>query len=102
MLAFQADNLMRADDPVRAAAVATEAIAVALRKADRLAECHASVVAAEASLTRSGSQGEQEAHSLLKRADALLEETGAKAYEPVVLRVRARCEEIYLASSPRS
>jgi adenylate cyclase len=102
MLAFQADNLMRAGDPVRAAAVAAEAIAVALRKADRLAECHASVVAASASLTRSGSQGAGEAHSLLKRADALLEETGAKAYEPIVLRVRAQCEEIYLASSPRS
>jgi adenylate cyclase len=101
MLAFQADNLMRAGDPARAAAVAAEAIAVALRKADRLAECHASAVAASASLTRGGSQGEDEANSLLKRADALLEETGAKAYEPIVLRVRARCEEIYLASSSR-
>ena len=48
ILAFQADNLMRAGDPRRAGEVAAEAIAVARRKADRLAECHASLVAAEA------------------------------------------------------
>ncbi len=102
MLAFQADNLMRAGDAGRAGEVAAEAIAVALRKADRLAECHASVVAASTSLTRNGSQGEEKAYSLLKRADALLQETGARAYEPVVLRARARREEIFLASSLRS
>jgi tetratricopeptide (TPR) repeat protein len=102
MLAFQADNLMRAGDPVRAAEVAAEAIAVALRKADRLAECHASVVAASTCLTRRGSQGAQDAHSLLKRADALLDETGAEAYEPIMLRVRTQCEEINLAPATRS
>jgi adenylate cyclase len=102
MLAFQADNLMRAGDPVRAAEVAAEAIAVALRKADRLAECHASVVAAWTCLMQRSSQGAEDAHSLLKRADALLDETGAKAYEPIMLQVRAQCEEINLASSPRS
>jgi class 3 adenylate cyclase/tetratricopeptide (TPR) repeat protein len=99
MLAFQADNLMRAGDPVRAADIAAEAIAVALRKADRLAECHASVVSASACLTQSRSQGAEEAHTLLKRADALLDETRAKAYEPIVLRLRAQYEEIDLASS---
>ena len=46
ILAFQADNLMRAGDPRRAGEVAAEAIGVAQRKADRLAECHASLVAA--------------------------------------------------------
>ncbi len=46
ILAFQADNLMRAGDPRRAGEVAAEAIGVARRKADRLAECHASLVAA--------------------------------------------------------
>jgi AAA ATPase domain len=102
MLAFQADNLMRASEPVRAAEIAAEAITVALRKADRLAECHASVVAAWTCLTRRGTQGAEDAHSLLKRAAALLDETGAKAYEPIMLRVRAQCEEINLASSPPS
>ena len=54
ILAFQADNLMRADDARRAGEVAAEAIGVAKRKADRMAECHASVVAAWA-VSRSGS-----------------------------------------------
>ena len=89
ILAFQADNLMRADDPRRAGEVAAEAIGVARRKADRLAECHASLVAAGACLTRSGSQYAEEARSLLNRANALIDETGAKAYEPMMLRMRA-------------
>jgi adenylate cyclase len=88
ILAFQAENLMRAGDPGRAGEVATEAIGVARRKADRLAECHASLVAASAFLTRSGSQYVGEARGLLNRANALIDETGAKAYEPMMLRVR--------------
>jgi tetratricopeptide (TPR) repeat protein len=88
--AFRADNLMRAGDPGRAGEVATEAIDVARRKADRLAECHASLVAAEVYLTRSGSQDAQEAQGLLNRAIALIDETGARAYEPMMLRVRAQ------------
>ena len=88
MLAFQADNLMRAGDAGRAGEVAAEAIGVAQRKADRLAECHASVVAAEACLTRRGSQHAMEARALLDRASALIDETGAKAYEPMILRMR--------------
>jgi hypothetical protein len=90
MLAFQADNLMRADDAGRAGEVAAEAIGVAQRKADRLAECHASVVAAEVRLTRSGSQHALEARALLNRANALIDETGAKAYEPTMLRMQAQ------------
>ena len=93
MLAFQADNLMRAGDPRRAGEVAAEAIGVARRKADRLAECHASLVAAEACLTRSGSQYAEEARGLLNRANALIDETGAKAYEPMMLRVRAQASD---------
>jgi adenylate cyclase len=90
MLAFQADNLMRAGDAGRAGEVAAEAIGVAQRKADRLAECHANVVAAEVCLTRRGSQHALEARALLNRASSLIDETGAKAYEPMVLRMRAQ------------
>jgi adenylate cyclase len=89
MLAFQADSLMRAGHLERASALATETIAVARRKADRLAECHASLVAASASLARRGSRDTDEARRLLDRASALIDETGAKAYEPMLLRVRA-------------
>src|SRR5712671_5559642 len=88
ILALQADNLMHAGDPGRAGEVAAEAIGVARRKADRLAECHASLVAAEAYLAQSGSQHAQETRSLLMRANALIDETGAKAYEAMMLRVR--------------
>jgi class 3 adenylate cyclase/tetratricopeptide (TPR) repeat protein len=99
ILAFQADNLMRAGDPRRAGEVAAEAIGVARRKADRLAECHASLVAASACLARGDSQ---DAPGLLNRASALIDETGAKAYESMMLRVRAQTgDEKGLASSDR-
>jgi len=90
ILAFQAANLMRAGDPRRAGEVAAEAIGVARRKADRIAECHASLVAAEVYLTRSGSQHTREVRALLNRANVLIDETGAKAYEAMMLRVRAQ------------
>ena len=103
ILAFQADNLMRAGDPRRAGEVAAEAIAVARRKADRLAECHASLVAAWACLTRSGSQDAGEARGLLNRANALIDETGVKAYDAIMSHVRAQAgDEKNLASPPRS
>jgi adenylate cyclase len=103
LLAFQADNLMRAGDPRRAGEVAAEAIGVARRKADRLAECHASLVAASVYLSQNSSQHAEEAGSLLNRADVLIEETGAKAYEPMMLLVRAQIsEQKSLAPSHRS
>jgi adenylate cyclase len=98
MLAFQADNLMRVGDLPRAGALAAEAIGVAQRKADRLAECHASLVAASVCLTRSDSQNTEEARRLLKRANALIDETGAKVYEPMMLRVREASDQKGLAS----
>ena len=90
MLAYQADNLMRAGSALRAGEVAAEAIGVALRKADRLGECHASLVAAEACLTRSASPETAEASRLLDRAHVLIDETGAKAFQPMMSRVRAQ------------
>ena len=93
ILAFQADNLVRAGDAARAEEVAAEGIAVAKRKADRLAECHASLVAARACLMRRGSQDIEQASGLLARANVLIEETGAKAYEALMLLVRAEISE---------
>jgi class 3 adenylate cyclase/tetratricopeptide (TPR) repeat protein len=99
ILAFQADNLMRAGDPRRAGEVAAEAIGVARRKADRLAECHASLVAVGACL--SGSPHAQEAPGLLKRANVLINETGAKAYEAMMLRIRAQAGDEKNLAPPR-
>jgi adenylate cyclase len=101
ILAFQADNLMRAGDPRRAGEVAAEAIGVAQRKADRLAECHASLVTAEVYLTRHGSQYAEEARGLLNRANFLINETGAKAYESMMLRVRAKVSDDKGLAAPR-
>jgi class 3 adenylate cyclase/tetratricopeptide (TPR) repeat protein len=103
ILAFQADNLMRAGDPRRAGEVAADAIGLAKRKADRLAECHATLVAARACLMRCGSQDIEEASGLLARANVLIDETGAKAYEAMMLLIRAQIsEEKGLAPSRRS
>jgi tetratricopeptide (TPR) repeat protein len=103
ILAFQADNLMRAGDATRAEEVAAEAIAVARRKADRIAECHASLVAARVCLMRRNSQDIEEASGLLDRANVLIEETGAKAYEAMMLLIRAEiAEEKGLAPPHRS
>jgi adenylate cyclase len=99
ILAFQADNLMRADDARRAGEVAAETISVARRKADRMAECHASLVAAWACLSGFA----EEAGALLNRANTLIDETGAKAFEAMMLRVRAQAsEEKNLAPPGRS
>jgi adenylate cyclase len=103
ILAFQADNLMRAGDAGRAGEVAAEAIGVARRKSDRIAECHGSLVAAKVCLTRGGPQDAEEAGRLLNRASALIDETGAKAYEALMLHIRAETsEEKGLAPSQRS
>jgi hypothetical protein len=80
---------VRAGDLPRAGEFAAEAIGVAQRKADRLAECHASLVAADVHLKRSGPQHSEEARRLLNRSNALIGETGAKVFEPMMLRVRA-------------
>jgi adenylate cyclase len=103
ILAFQADNLVRAGDLPRAGEFAAEAIGVAQRKADRLAECHASLVAADVHLKRSGPQHSEEARRLLNRSNALIGETGAKVFEPMMLRVRAEAgDKKGLAGPPPS
>jgi len=102
MLAYQADNLMRAGNSSRSGEIAAEAIGVGRRKADRLGECHASLVMARACLTQSGSQDTEQARRLLERANVLIDETGAKAFEPMMLRARARAgDEKNGAPSPR-
>ena len=100
ILAFQADNLLRAGNLERARELANETIGVARRKADRTAECHASIVGAAVARTLSGPQYAEEAQRLLNRADALMDETGATAYSPMMMRVRAQAgDEKGLASS---
>jgi adenylate cyclase len=81
ILAVQADNLDRAGDSHLARQVATEALSVSRRRGDRIAECHASIVAARLCLRQEHSGYSQMAGSLLDRARLLIDETGAKAFE---------------------
>ena len=101
ILAFQTDSLMRAGNLERAGELAAETIAVAQRKSDRTAECHASLVAAAVAQTPRGPQYAEEARRLLSRAEALIDETGAMAYEPMMLRVRAQAVGEKGLASPR-
>ena len=64
-----------------------------------MAECHASLVAAWAYLK--GSQHAGEARGLLNRANALIDETGAKAYEAMMLQVRALASDKKNLAPPR-
>jgi class 3 adenylate cyclase/tetratricopeptide (TPR) repeat protein len=87
ILAHRADNLDRAGDPRLAGQVAAEAISVARRRARRLYECHASLVAARVCLAQAGSRRSPDVSTLLNRAKHLIEMTGAKAYEPMMVDI---------------
>ena len=93
ILAVRANNRDRAGDPLLARQAAAEAIGVARRKADRLAECHAHLVAARSCLAQSGSRLSREAGELLNRAKVLIDETGAKAYVPMLLRIQTGIDD---------
>ena len=76
LLAPLADTHLRAGDAARAAKVAAEAMDVARRRTDRLAECHAGVVAVRAG-------GESDA-ALVARTRLLANETGASLLQSVL------------------
>jgi class 3 adenylate cyclase/tetratricopeptide (TPR) repeat protein len=88
ILASRADNLDRAGQTQRAGEFAAEAISIAQRRADRLAECHGSLVAARACLVLAGSRHTPEAGALLGRAKVLIDETGAMAFAPMLSRLQ--------------
>ena len=82
MLAEQADSHARAGQPDLAADVARDAIAVARRRADRAAECHALIVLAACD------PGDAEAPAWLQQAEALLAITGAAPFRSLLERSR--------------
>ena len=89
LLADLADTQNRSGNPLLAAETAVEAIEVARRRTDRLAECHATIVAAAAHCA-SGRRGE--AAEALARAEHLLQITGAAAFEPMLAQTRRNLE----------
>jgi adenylate cyclase len=91
MLADSADALFRAGDFRAALEASREAIAVARRRTDRVAECHASSVRG-LTLVAAGVGDDAEANQLLERAEQLLRVSGAKFYEPRLTQLRLRLE----------
>lgn len=81
VLAYLAHALDLAGEKARAAQVVGEAVDVALRRTDRVAELHAHIVAAD--LARAGGAIEPERREgHLERARALLDVTGAEIFAP--------------------
>lgn len=79
LLAYLAHALDLAGDKPRAAEVASEAIDVALRRTDRLAELHAQIVAADLA-PAGGSIDPELRREHLERAKTLLDFTGAEIF----------------------
>jgi adenylate cyclase len=89
MLADLANAYLLNGNLRRAGRTATEAIEVAMARAARVPECLARIVHAKAL----SQVGETERAGLeLQKARALMEETGAKLYEPAVRELTARIE----------
>lgn len=79
LLAYLADVLDRAGEKARAAQLAREAIEVAQRRTDRVAELHAHIVAADLELA-GGAINPELRDDHLQRAKALLDVTGAAIF----------------------
>jgi class 3 adenylate cyclase/tetratricopeptide (TPR) repeat protein len=92
MLADLADALYRAGDLGAALKVTEEAITVARRRTDRIAECHASLVRGMILAVADGGSDDGEANRLLKHAEQLLSESGAAFYEPRLVQLRSHLE----------
>jgi class 3 adenylate cyclase/tetratricopeptide (TPR) repeat protein len=89
LLAFLADTLVRAGDHALAARVAAEALEVARRRTDRLAELHASIVAARALSVDGGPERRSQADRHLGRAEDLMKITGAAIFKPLFQQAMA-------------
>ncbi len=88
LLAYLADVLNRADQKARAAQLAKEAIEVALRRTDRVAELHAHIVAADLEVAGDAVDPKlRDDH--LQRAKALLDVTGAAIFASRLANLRS-------------
>lgn len=75
-----------------AADTARNTIAVAVRRAHRLVECHASMIRAAALARSDGARVRGEATTLLRRSDNLLSLSGAAFLAPLFNRIRTEVE----------
>lgn len=91
LLAFLADTSHRAGNFALAATIAAETIVVARRRTDRLAELHASIIAALASLAGDGDDAGRRsvAAAQVGHAEHLLGMTGGGFFKPLLSRAKA-------------
>jgi class 3 adenylate cyclase/tetratricopeptide (TPR) repeat protein len=87
MLADSADALYCSGDIGAALEVSEEAITVARRRTDRIAECHASLIRGLA--VADGGSDDGEANRLLEHAEQLLSVSGAAFYAPRLAQLRS-------------
>jgi tetratricopeptide (TPR) repeat protein len=89
LFASLADCHLQMSQPDLAVLAAKKAIDAARQRNTRLAECRASIICAAALVAEHGTIARSEAEELLKRAEALIERTGAVIYQPFLQRNRA-------------
>ena len=92
MLADFADVLYRARDLNAALEAADEAIAVARRRTDRIAELHATLLRGLILAAAGDGQYVEEISELIHRAEELLSVSGAAFFEPRLLQLRSHLE----------
>jgi class 3 adenylate cyclase/tetratricopeptide (TPR) repeat protein len=92
MLADLADALYRSGDFGAALKMSEEAISVARRRTDRMAEYHAALVRGITLAVADGGSGDAEADQLLEHAQQLLGVSGAAFYEPRLAQLRSHLE----------
>lgn len=90
IIANLADCYYRMEKLDSALDAAGKAITAARQRCTRLAECRASIICGAALLARDGALGRKEAEGLFRRAEDLIAVTGARIYEPLLMREKHR------------
>ena len=93
MLADFADVLYRAGDLDAALAAVDEAVAVARRRTDRIAELHATLLRGLVLADAGDAKNDKEVSELILRAEELLNVTGAAVFEPRLTQLRSGLEQ---------
>lgn len=89
VLSLLAEVNGHAGDPGSARRLADEAVAATRQRRQRIYECHAQLARAASLLRAEGARGARSVGRSLARAHALVEATGARAYEPFIHECRA-------------
>jgi len=99
ILASLADCHLRSGDLQRARVIAEEAVLLSQRRSSRLPECRALIVVGATHVSLSSDLGNAAAAAAFHAASRLINQTGARAYEPLLAKaqtVNARRESSHL------